>query len=74
MSKTKKHDRTPISTGLRLAIENSGKTGHEIAKEAGVAQPIVSRFLSGERGLGIASTDKLADYFGLELVSRLGSK
>src|SRR4029079_7636974 len=63
-----------ISEQLKEAIRESGKAPNLIAKETGVANPILSRFLSADpdqhgdiRLESIA--DKLCAYFGLELRS-----
>ncbi len=50
---------------LRKAIR---KSGNAIAVEAGVPQPVLHRFVSGERDLTLATAQKLADYFGFELL------
>ena len=52
------------------AIEASGKTRYCIAKESGIAESVLSRLMSGERGLSIAALETLADYLGLEIVMR----
>jgi hypothetical protein len=57
---------------LKEAIRESGKTPNLIAKEAGVAPMILSRFLSDDpdlhRDIRLESTaDQLCAYFGLEL-------
>jgi hypothetical protein len=62
------------SDQLKDAIRNSGKTPNLIAMEAGVAEPILSRFLSADpkqhRDIRLeAVADKLCTYFGLELRS-----
>lgn len=53
---------------IRAAIEESGMTINAVAKGAGVAQPVVYRFMVGERGLSLHSADKLCRYLGLKLV------
>ena len=58
---------TTISDALRAAILDSGTTVYAVAKGSGVSQPALSRFLSGERDLRLASADRLAAYFGMEL-------
>jgi hypothetical protein len=63
-----------ISKQLKDAILNSGKTPYQISKDTGVAQPILSRFLSDDtdthRDIRLERTaDKLAAYFGLELAA-----
>ncbi len=61
--------RTPhsLSDALKQAIRNSGKTEYQIAQQAGVSQIVISRFLSGERDIRMATADKLADTLGLRL-------
>ena len=44
-------------------------TVYQIAKGAHVSQIIISRFLSGERDIRMATADKLANALGLELVA-----
>ena len=55
---------------LRDAIEASGKTRYRIAQESGIAESMLSRLMSGERGLSIDALETLADYLGLEIVMR----
>jgi plasmid maintenance system antidote protein VapI len=52
---------------LRKKIEGSNKTVNAIAIEAGVPQPVLYRFVNGERDLTLSTAQKLADYFKLEL-------
>lgn len=61
-----------ISKQLKDAIAKCGKTPYQISKDTGIAQPILSRFLSSDpethRDIRLEKTaDKLAAYFGLEL-------
>jgi transcriptional regulator with XRE-family HTH domain len=58
----------PFSEQLRRAIEASGASRYVIARSAGISDSALSRFLSGERGLNLATLDKLADALGLEIV------
>lgn len=62
--------RIPIAGQLRKAIEDSGKSVYAIAKAAGIAQPVLHRFCTGERDLTLTTADKLLEYFGFELVKR----
>jgi len=55
---------------MRDAIEASGKTRYRIAQESGIAESMLSRLMSGERGLSIDALETLADYLGLEIVMR----
>lgn len=56
-----------LSQALREALRTSGKSMYQIAQDAGVSQIVVSRFLSGERDIRMATADKLAEALGLML-------
>jgi hypothetical protein len=58
-----------MSQALRDALHASDKSMYQIAQEAGVSQIVVSRFLSGERDIRMATADKLAETLGLKLAS-----
>ncbi len=59
----------PLSASLKKAMQRSSKTSYRIAKEAGVSQIMVSRFLSGERDIRLATADRLAHVLGLKLMA-----
>jgi transcriptional regulator with XRE-family HTH domain len=40
---------------------------HQIARDAGVSQIVVSQFPSGERDIRVATADKMAEALGLKL-------
>jgi transcriptional regulator with XRE-family HTH domain len=50
----------PISQALRDTIRQRGLTAYAAAKRAGVSVDAVQRFLNGQRGLTLATADKLA--------------
>ena len=56
-----------LSKALKAAVRGSELTAYEIAKRTGISQIILSRFLSGERDIRLATADKLADALGLKL-------
>ena len=59
-----------VSEQLRAAIlaaAEAGVTRYRIAKETGLEQSGLSRFVRGKVGLDLSSVDKLATYLGLEL-------
>jgi transcriptional regulator with XRE-family HTH domain len=60
--------RQPFSEQLRRAIEECGTSRYALARSVGVSDSALSRFMSGERGLTLATLDKLADALGLEIV------
>jgi hypothetical protein len=70
MSNAKK-DQAAISDQLRAAVRDSGKSGNVVAKESGIPQPTLSRFLAGAN-MSSAAVDKLAAYFGLVLKKERG--
>ena len=58
-----------LSAALKKAMKHSSKTSYQLAKEAGVSQIMVSRFLSGKRDIRLATADRLAHVLGLKLVA-----
>ena len=58
-----------LSEALRQAIRGCEMTEYQIAKRAGISQIMISRFLSGERDIRLATADKLAHALGLKLIS-----
>jgi plasmid maintenance system antidote protein VapI len=52
---------------LRQAIADCGETQYRIAKDSGVPQPVVNRFVTGQRGLTLETAAKLASYLRLRL-------
>jgi plasmid maintenance system antidote protein VapI len=69
MRKTKKRTpgRAPISKTLRKTIRERRLTAYAAAKKSGVSVDAVQRFLNEERGLTLASVDKLATALELTL-------
>lgn len=55
---------------LRDAVERSEESRFAIAKRAGFDRSILTRLLSGERGISVGVAERLADALGLELVLR----
>lgn len=59
-----------VSEAIREAIRAQELTAYAVAKRAGVSVDAVQRFLNGERGLTLATVDKVAVALGLELRPR----
>lgn len=57
-----------ISEQLRDAIRSAGVSRYRIAKEIGVTEALLSRFMNGVAGLGQNTIDKIGEYLDLELV------
>lgn len=51
---------TPLSDALRKQIDASGLSCYAIAKAAGIAAPVLSRWLAGKRGITLETADKIA--------------
>jgi len=49
---------------IRTARENAGMSQHELARRAGVAQPVVSAYENGRRDPGLAMLSKLIEASG----------
>lgn len=58
-----------IADALRDAIRKSGLSAHKLAKETGVPQPTITRFLAGA-DMKLVTAEKIAAYLGLELKRR----
>jgi hypothetical protein len=56
----------PLADTLRAAIRNSGQSANAIARETGVPQPTITRFLAGA-DMKLATAEIIASYLGLEL-------
>jgi|GEM_PF-3889211 len=55
-----------ITDDLRAAINASGKSATALAKETGISQPTISRFIGGA-DIKFSVAAKLAEHFGLDL-------
>ena len=53
-----------FSDQVRQAIETCGKTRYRLAKETGVDESLLSRFVRGKCNLSLNQIDKLADNIG----------
>jgi transcriptional regulator with XRE-family HTH domain len=60
----------PLSAQLRRAVAESGLSRYRIAKDVGVSQATLSKFMSGQRGLSMAVMDRIGERLGLSLVKR----
>jgi plasmid maintenance system antidote protein VapI len=61
---------TPISDLLRRTIAESGISYNALQRGTGVTRASIMRFVNGERTLRLDMADRLAAFFGLELVER----
>jgi hypothetical protein len=56
-----------LTEQLRTAIRESGLTLTELSKRADLALPMLTRFVKGERGLTLASAEKVCEALRLRL-------
>jgi plasmid maintenance system antidote protein VapI len=56
-----------ISETFKAAIKRRRLTAYAVGKAAGVRPHVIQRFLNGERGLTLATADKLAEALELEM-------
>jgi DNA-binding phage protein len=56
-----------IADSLKQAISASERSVYQIAKESGISQIVIARFLSGERDIRMATAAKLARVLNLQL-------
>ena len=57
-----------LSEALKKAILKSEMTQYQIAKEAGIDQGMITRFLHGERDLRLETAGRIAEVVGARLV------
>ncbi len=61
-------DRVSLADALRVAIRSSGVSYNALRRRTGVTQGQLSRFMTGERDLTLASASRIALVLGYELV------
>jgi transcriptional regulator with XRE-family HTH domain len=59
--------RQTLGEQIKQAVAASGKTVSAVARESGVPQPVLSRFVSGKRSLLLETAERLCVYLQLEL-------
>ncbi|HWB11814.1 MAG TPA: helix-turn-helix transcriptional regulator [Pirellulales bacterium] len=55
-----------MSDQLRRAILDSGLSIYAVAKGSGVSQPVVARFVAGERDIRMETADRLFAFFRMQ--------
>jgi hypothetical protein len=55
---------------LRRAINNCGMSHYALCQATRIDKAVLSRFMSGKRGLSLESLDKLIDVMGLTLTPK----
>jgi transcriptional regulator with XRE-family HTH domain len=52
---------------LKRIIRNCGMTRYQLAQRSGVAQAVLSNFMTGKRGMTTDTLDKLTPVLGLKM-------
>ena len=63
-------DDTYLENQIRKAIQRSGRSVYRLAKDSGVSQPVLCRFVNGQRGINLTTASKLVETLDLKLVPR----
>ena len=72
MSKSKR--KSMLTDVLKRAVRQSGLSQYRIAKDTGILESSLGRFMRGETSLRLDKADLLADYLGLELGKKRKAK
>ena len=59
-----------LSDQLRERIAAASPSAYELARDAGVDRPVLSRFLAGKRTITLETADRLARVLKLRLTDR----
>jgi plasmid maintenance system antidote protein VapI len=59
---------TYLEKQIRTAIKKSGNSVYRLAKDSGVPQAALCRFVNGKRGITLATASKLVKTLGLRLI------
>jgi transcriptional regulator with XRE-family HTH domain len=70
---TKQQQREQLADQLRRAIEGSGITLYQLSQASGVHRSQLSRFMRGERDLGLVIADKVCQVLGIGFCRLPGS-
>jgi hypothetical protein len=63
-----------FSDQLRRAISKCGLTQYAICHATGINKGNLSRFMSGDRGMGLSSVDKIVSFLDLRLEAKKRSR
>ena len=59
--------RLSLADTIKQAIHATGKSVNSVASQSGVSQPILHRFLTGQRGITLDTAERVCSYLKLEL-------
>lgn len=58
----------PLSEQLRSAVLNCGVSRYRIAKDTGLTEAQLCRFVSGQIDIKLSTVDRICEYIGARLV------
>jgi DNA-binding Xre family transcriptional regulator len=64
----KKTSRGALAAAIISALAGKNMSTYALAAAARISQPVLHRFLSGERGINLDTAERLCDFLGLELI------
>jgi plasmid maintenance system antidote protein VapI len=67
---SKRNPSSPLTEVLKDAIVESGISYKALSRDTGVARSSIQRFVDGRQSIRLDMADRLAAYFGLNLVGR----
>ena len=70
MAKKKSNRTLTLTEQLSAAIADSGLSIYRIAKDSGVPQATLQRFVSGQRDMRLSNANKVAAYLELHLTKK----
>lgn len=59
-----------LRRAIKQELRQSDTTKYVLAKETGVNWSVIDRFVTGERGISLATASKFCEYLKLELARR----
>ncbi|MSR59845.1 MAG: XRE family transcriptional regulator, partial [Planctomycetaceae bacterium] len=65
-----KQSETKLTDQLRQAIDDSGLTRYQIAKETGIDESALAKFYNGHRGLSMKALNALGECLQLTITMR----
>jgi transcriptional regulator with XRE-family HTH domain len=63
-----KKKRKQLTDQIRQAVESCGLSRYEIAKQTGLDESALAKFVNGRRGFSMESLNVLAEFLELEIV------
>jgi transcriptional regulator with XRE-family HTH domain len=68
----KRSEAESLEDVIKARIKTLGLSAYAVGKQSGINAVVIQRFLNGERGINLATADKLCQALDLVLVERPG--